>query len=254
MIKKNLNTLFVIIAMAMGYGLSLSAHAQTPAVERALFLIDQQLFDEAIFTLARDLQIFPNNPRARILLASAYAARNGIVLVRFTAIAKNLSVLANAAPPAGEGGPTPLELIMAAFQQIPVLTTPQALDDINQAVAVLDGPGIQRGALLFRAILKIVIFKFNYLNGNLIRPETGCKIDPREYQQWMMGLEAQLQSAVSDVQQGMADPKIKAQIEGFKVDINKTMTGMASSVDDYSDDPDLMPDDMKATIELCKSK
>ena len=231
-----------------------SAYAQTSIADRGLYLIDHGLYDEAIFTLGREVEINPGNVKARILLASSFAAKNGIVVTRFTAIAKDILKITKTPPPRGGTAPSPLELVMMAFERIPALPTPQAVADIQQAIAALDGPGIQRGALLFRATLKVVLFKFNYYNSNLIRPETGCKIDAKEYEKWMLGLEAQLQSAVTDVQNGMANPKIKAQIEKFKIDIHDTMSGMATSVDDYSDDPDLMPDEMKATIELCQSK
>src|SRR5437868_6264648 len=58
--------------------------------DKNLALVDQGFYDEAIFSLSNHVALVPEDTEARLLLASALAAKSGIILKRFGNLARIL--------------------------------------------------------------------------------------------------------------------------------------------------------------------
>lgn len=221
--------------------------------DHAQYLIDQEYYSEAIFTLNKQLEREPANPRTRVLLASSYAAKHGVVLTAFSSIAARLIANSN---PAGVGPEAPsdnglspeamrlrqsarqFKMITQAFRDLPVLETEEDAADIERAIALLDGPRLSRGTRILRALLQIVHVKYVFSSSPVLSPENDCRFEKVRYLQWLESLDRELQSAVTDLQTATVDPRIQADLEKSKRQIHATINDMRLEADSYVQEPE----------------
>lgn len=200
--------------------------------ERAQSLIDQSLYNEAIFTLSARVQQYPNDERSRILLASAFAAKHGIILTSFVDFARAL--LESNKPAQNEPGglngmqkmTMQIDIIVRAIHALPELTTQEAVNDIYQAVFVLQNIHSSSGAFLYRALLKLVLFKFDLENTFRMQTTPSCEVTPAVLRQWFQRVDGSLIGIVRDIALGSKDPAQKEKLANAEIQIQDVYRGM----------------------------
>lgn len=189
-------------------------------------LIDQGRFDDAVLLLTDQMNQNPENPKTRVLLASALAAKSGIVLTDFAGFIRFMLSRADMKKNKDEGlsekMAAQVELIFDSLKTVPDLI--QGLDDILYAIEILNIPNLTSGGFLYRALLKLVVFK-NRFNGEYrMQPTSNCMIKPRALDFWLMSVEMEIQSILTDTQLSLGQPKKKEKIQRLQTklaEVNK---------------------------------
>jgi hypothetical protein len=222
---------FVLFIFLLSFVFQSACTSGRPAAEdvtandRALALIDERNYEQAIQLLKLELEKNPANSETRILLASALAGKNGVVMTRFTQLARTLIEKNQTQPAANskkwQGLEWQLKLARSAFEGIPTLRNGEAYQDLTTALQVLiesaDSPGIH----LFRAILRLVIFKYEITHPYKLEFHEGCMVDIKPLHAWFNKVTSNLQSLVADLLGGVKDQKSQDDLEKLYAKIMK---------------------------------
>ena len=201
---------FVFALTLVSCSKSKSSNGENDDVKRAAYLIDQHQYSEAIYVLEARLKTDPDYDRARLLLASAYVARAGVKFTDFTGFAKQVlnwnpssndqlfptkdKVLRTVASTIWQ-----IQILMRAFQTIPVPSSPTGYDDIETGLQILvDGGELHGGPSLYRALLRVVIFKRDLGTKYQIIPTSGCGFDVANLVESFSSLDQQLELIMTD--------------------------------------------------------
>ncbi len=208
--------------------------------EKNRALIDQKHFDEAIDSLSDHLLTSPQDMDSRVLLASALAGRSGINLRDFTGFAR-LIIASGAESAKLNDDFDPIEklkweinLVFKVIDSIPSPT--QGPDDVLTAIDVLNVQGLSHGRYLYRAILKLVVFKYNFNHKYHMQVFETCRVKPRALDNWYKNVEADFQDILGDVQLSQFDPNQKSKIEVMKKQIADINKGIRESLGEHLDD------------------
>lgn len=208
------------LVLAMG-GCSTTVSPGPPSnneIARANFLIDQNQYSEAIFVLENRLKKDPTDLKARVLLASAYASRAGLHVANYSAFHHEVdkwNQIDEILPGDDEDDwmqslakiTFRLQVTIRAFEALPNPTTPEALKDIDTAVAVLDDGGrLEGGPSIYRALLRVVQFKQLLFVKSRPKFLEGCRIAPEEMSEWLTNVTRALTLIIDDVAFGLSDP------------------------------------------------
>jgi len=199
-------------------------------------LMEQKQFDSAIFIMQGRINRNPKDQRARLLLAASYAGRAGIHLNQFFDVAKELeqfqanqklerpnqtSMVIDKLKTRTRDRNQLLALqylkdlnqiliqvdhFLSLFDVIPKIESQNAEQDIRMAVSLLvQEPELNRGALIYRALLKVTLLKHEIQNNqrfsSLFRIES-CQLDLNEIDADMRDLRDQFKSIVQDFIRG----------------------------------------------------
>ena len=138
-------------------------------IARASFLIEQKQYSEAIYILSERTRYNRGDKRARIILASAYAARAGVSLSTYVNFAGELAKwgeIDRILPGEDDGdslqamvkAAVRVQLMLRAFDSIPAPSRLAAMEDIREALAAIEQAGeLTGGPSLYRALLRIKI-------------------------------------------------------------------------------------------------
>ena len=171
--------------------------------EHAQSLIDQGLYNEAINSLSEKVSQSPEDIEARVTLASALAGRAGISVLSFVPFAQTLVQ--------GEEVRKALDLnelelfswqidyVFGAINALPDLTSSEQAEDIRRAIEVLDVFGLSTGAFLYRATLKLVIFKYNIMNSYRFEVNSSCHVRPSDLMTWFENVGGDLDNIMLDI-------------------------------------------------------
>jgi hypothetical protein len=207
---------------------------QTDELKRASDLIDQKQYSEAIYVLTDRLKRDPKETRARVLLASAFAARAGLQMQSFTNFAGELqkwNKVDELMPLAEYSDPTifdevarialRIEIVIRAFDSIPVPTGQAAIDDLDQGFEVLTQGGVLSGGPSFyRALLHISVFKQKMMTTYRPRYIVGCQIETNDLLTWLSLMQAELTGIVEDISNGMSDPSAQQTMKQMTKDVD----------------------------------
>lgn len=220
----------------------------TSEVDRAIYLIDTGQANEAIFTMQNYVQNNPYDERARLVLASAYAASIGLNLTQFSLFATNIiqwdkDSKAVAALP--KGNDPDLTALNSAFQKlygvtrllksIPLIRSSDQRLRLEYAIATLGGDSkIYGGASMYRGSLKIVLFKDNLIRrDNLVAGRKGCQASNEAAARWLGAIQKDLVDALLDLAFGLSDKQSQAHIVSFSVALRKAI-GVVSDQGNWS--------------------
>jgi len=182
---------FLVLA-ALSLSATFCAPKKPPVDEssRANSLINEGRYNEAIAILDPAVRTNPQDQRSRLLLASAYAGQAGIFLSSYMGLAQEL-VMQTRSPDAeiintanvmiydrlraSAGSPEArkvidvaqsvfvasvrIKTIIAMFNAVPNVKSPQALENIQIAIQILDGDEYVGGPALYRGLLRLVVAK-----------------------------------------------------------------------------------------------
>lgn len=198
-------------------------------VRRAGYLIEQKQYSEAIYVLSDRIRHQPEDKRARLILASAYAARAGISLSSYSSFASELAKwkkIDDILPESDDKGfvqsvakaAVRVQLMVRAFQAIPSPASLAAAEDARMALRTLDEAGtLAGGPSLYRALLRIIVFKQDVFLINTPKIERGCLANPDEVSTWLQALLGSLEAIFRDVSHGLEDPEAKSVAQDFAV-------------------------------------
>jgi hypothetical protein len=190
-------------------------------ITRANYLIEQKQYSEAIFILDDRIKKQPADTRARVLIASAYAGRAGIKLSSYSDFAAELSKWGQVdelLSPDDDGSllqtvgkaALRIQLILKAFDALPTASGPEGLNDIKAGLSALDQAAeIHGGPAIYRALLRVAVFKQSL--HTVYKPNflAGCRISPPELAKWFSTVGGDIEKIVNDVSAGVADPETK---------------------------------------------
>lgn len=206
--------------------------------------IEQGRYSEAIDSLNGHLRQFPNDEEARLLLASAFAGRAGIKLRDFSNFARLIlsngagSPRANGVDDASAQLEWEIGFVFTLMNSIPEPINGNAgIADITAAVDVLNGQSLSPGRYLYRAVLKLVIFKYNFDHKYHLKIYSPCQVRPKSLRKWFTQVELDLQDLISDVLLSRTDAEEKQKLQTFKIQLAEASEGIKSGLDDYMSDP-----------------
>jgi len=222
--------LVALSVVAIASACSTTVHTPPPEtneVARANYLIDQKQYSEAIFVLEDRVKKTPDDLKARTLLSSAYASRAGLQVANYTAFAHEIdkwNQIDELLPTEDDGEWTQtlakiafrLQVAIRAFEALPTMQTPQALQDIQTSVRILvDGGRIQGGPSIYRALLRVVEFKHELYTVDRPKFVDSCRIEPEELARWLTEVTKTMTLIIDDVAFGLADPGARERTLGI---------------------------------------
>lgn len=203
-------------------------------VERAASLIDQAQYSEAIYILNNKLKTDTRDQRARLLLASAYSARGGLKFLDFRRFASQVSSWSSQDEPTLFTARNrvlqsvvriiwQVQRFSQAFETVPAPPDVRGYEDLRSALMVLDEAGeLTGGASLYRALLRVVIFKHDVNERYGIVPINGCGIDLPQLMRWFTEVGAELERMMTDYAFSLKDPKAREKTLRSVAGIRKT--------------------------------
>ena len=223
-------------------------------ISRASYLIDKGHYSEAIYTLHTRVHERPLDVQARVLLASAYAARGGLFLSSYRGFADEMLKWEDRQEmiPAGSDDPflddlaiasLRVHLIVRAFDSLPVVSTPSAYQDLTTAVSILEAiPQLTGGPSIYRALLRTARFKHDLLNVNRFPSVNLCQVEIMSLVQWITKIESELRGIVEDVAGGIADQAAKEKLHALASELDMGLEEAAKQIQakSKSKDPILM--------------
>lgn len=198
---------------------------------RASYLIDHRQYSEAIYILGDRIRRNSGDTKARILLASAYAARAGLSFTSYSDFAAELGKWQRV----DELLPTDndsfilqglakalvrLQLVIRAFQAVPVPPDVSSATDIRTGLQTLiDAGTLHGGASLYRALLRIVIFKQATVIEARPSVEKGCLARVGDIAVWIKKMGGDLEMIFQDVAAGLAEGPNRDRVLQFAQEI-----------------------------------
>ena len=235
-------------------------------VTRASYLIEQKQYSEAIYILSERTRRYPGDVRARVILASAYAARAGVSLSSYLDFARELGKwgqIDRILPEENDDdflqsmtkAAVRVQLMIRAFDSIPAPSSLAGMEDIRKATAVLDEAGeLKGGPSLYRGLLRIMVFKQDLFITNRPRIERGCRAYPKEISKWLKSFLVTLEAIFVDFGNGFTEPeareKAKAMTQKFR-DIIKDIDP-AKMVWEIGDEPVELPPALLMLLGPCR--
>jgi tetratricopeptide (TPR) repeat protein len=208
-------------------------------LSRANYLIDKQQYSEAIYVLESRLSRSSDDNRARVLLASAYAARAGVRIANYTAFAHEIEkwkAIDDLLPTSDDDQWTQavakvtfrLQVAIRAFESLPNVSGESALKDIHSAVKTLDEGGrIQGGSSLFRALLRVVDFKNRIYSEDRPQVFARCQIRTEDLSQWLENVATEVKKIIEDVGYGLKDQGSREQTLQIANNLNESLKKIA---------------------------
>src|SRR5262249_466522 len=151
------------------------------------------------------VQANPGDERARIQLASALAAKHGIVMTKFANFARVLIDWKNNSS-ADTGAPGSFAAMKAMagqndgvikdVQALPAIKTQDELNDIGYAIYMLDGVKLNAGGYYYRALLKLVLYKHNLEKVWVLNSTPDCDVLPEDLKQWVQNMSTNLNDII----------------------------------------------------------
>jgi len=183
-------------------------------------------YDPAIQNLIARVNQDPYDGQARIFLASALAAKNGLVLSRFMGFARILINWNDRPKSSADSGSlkelsAQIDMIINAIHAVPEINGEQAVSDLHLAVDVLQVQGVQfsLGEYLYRALLKLVIFKYDLNNTFRLKTTASCQVAPAAMIQWLQNVDSSLTGVLQDVALATKEPKKKEKLTDLEQQI-----------------------------------
>lgn len=235
----------ILISSLVGLGIMLqpgcspnsSSEVGADEVARASYLIDKKQYSESIYILEAHLRKQPIDNRARVVLASAYAARAGILLSSYTHFVAELEKWNKIDELLSSDSDTsPLQLmakatfriqiVLRAFDALPVAQGATSLADLNSALSTLDQAGkLNGGPAIYRALLRIAAFKHNVrLAMKPLVNLTGCRIEVIELLNWLKRVGFEIERVVGDVVEGVANSATKKSTLEFSSHLSNSLS------------------------------
>lgn len=212
----------LIVGIAAGCANKREAEKSRSDIDRAVYLIDQGQFSEAIYALTEKLKEEPEHVHARLLLASAYAGRAGLKFLDFKLFASQVTswnghddpklfssknkILQSVAQTIWQ-----VQRFSQAFETVPAPTSKTGIDDIRKGLAILDDAGrLQDGPSLYRALLRVVVFKYDIVSRYDLIPQGGCAIDIPQLMRWFTDVGNELELMMTDYAYSIRNPDQRA--------------------------------------------
>lgn len=236
--NKTISALFALI-------LTLAAVAQASRYD-GVELIDNHRYDDAIQLYGGRIAQNPNDAESRVLLASTYAARNGIALTKFLPAAR--AVIGTTAK--DDDGLAQLlkqlNMVFNSLSSLPDLPSPMAMREIQTAVNVMpDLPTATYGYYLYRALLRLVLLKVDLRHRNKLTPAAGtCTVPVPQMQSWVAHLATQMYPIIEDVAKGTKDSARRTSILNLKQKIQDFLSDQTSDPEDANEVNEL-PESLK---------
>ena len=246
--------IFTVVALALtasATGCMTKHHDDGDELGHAQSLINQGNDSEAIFILTKVVKDTPQNLNARTMLASAYAHRGGMILLRYKNFAaeilkwdksKDYGLLNSGDPVVSALSKTlwHIQLVIRAFDSIPVSGSPSSYDDLKQALQVLDEGGrLTGGPSIYRALLRLTIFKHDLSTKYRLQKTADCQIQKDQIVHWLESIHDDLENLITDVAYGMANPTTREDTLNVAADVRKQITIAIEFVSKISKETDL---------------
>ncbi len=216
------------------------------AHDLAIEMIEEGNYNTAIQLMSDLLAKDPHNERARVIIASAYAAKAGIFLKNYTDFAQEVIQSSSESQRIIEEradllygrlrnnahNDNELALIdvferlhravlltgdvLSGYEKLPALRLLSQYEDVVRAIAVLepeDDTGLSKGPVLYRGLLRLAQFKYNVENHYRIFHLNICTIDLKGVEDDLIELKNDLHWILSDFANGSASPARKEQLD-----------------------------------------
>lgn len=210
-------------------------------------LIDNHRYDDAIRLFSNRIAQNSDDTESRVLLASTYAARNGISLAKFMGVARVIANAPAANKSAGISGMlAQLNMVFSSLAALPDLNGPEGLRDLQTAIRVMpDKPNASYGYYLYRALLRLVILKDDLRFRHKLKPLHGeCTVSDASLQRWLEGLGAKFSLILEDVAKGTKDSKKASNVLGTKAKLREVISPEGADVPSETEMND-MPEALK---------
>jgi hypothetical protein len=228
---------FVSIMMMLACSGQSDRSNESDELKRASDLIDQKQYSEAIYILTDRLKRAPQEVRARVLLASAYAARAGLKMQTYTDFAGELqkwNKIDDLIPLAAYSEPSVfdevarvafrIEIVIRAFYSIPVPTSAPAIEDLNQGFQILtEGGVLSGGPSFYRALLHISVFKQKMMTTYRPKYIVGCQLATDDLLTWIALVQGDLNGIIEDVSKGMNDLNAQKSVKRMSTDVDESV-------------------------------
>ena len=198
--------------------------------------IENRNFEYAISLMTDVLRGNSQDHRARVILASAHAARAGIYLSSYSSLIQELidsedkqkshkratNALSDLqAQTESEDQKKVLGWVidankaiahvatfLNAFEKVPTVNTKEQFEDLKQAIRVLSkDPTLKGGALIYRAFLRVVLFRYHLENHYRFSEITRCDIGSPELKKKLQQLKKEVNMVLMDLANGIQDQK-----------------------------------------------
>lgn len=235
-------------------------------IARASYLIEQKQYSEAIYILSERTRHYPNDKRARVILASAYAARAGISLSSYVNFARELAKWGKVdqiLPEENDGdflqsiakASVRVQLMYRAFDSIPAPSSLAAMEDIQKAyTALVEAGELSGGPSLYRALVRIMVFKQDLFLKNRPRIERGCMAYPKEISKWLKSFLISLEAIFIDVGNGFTEPELRKKADEMTTKFREIISDIdpAKMYLEISNEPVALPPALKMLLGQCR--
>jgi hypothetical protein len=203
---------------------------------QSLSYIDQGMYDKAIISLQMRLKDFPSDTKTRMLLASTLAAKNGIILIEFSDFANTLmtSNQKSSAVPSAHPLRTKIDMIFDALDEVP--EPKYGIKDMNTAVEAIDVENLSTGGYVYRALLKLVIIKYNLHHMFLLETSPGCTVEPQALNQWFLYFKMATTDLLGDIRLSKIDKKERKQVRKTQIKVGLIIDDIVDSLEPHLED------------------
>lgn len=255
----------ITLSLLAGGLLSCERRSTSPKSEydHAVHLLDTGQYNSAIFIMQERLNKDPEDERARQLLAAGYAGRAGIFLrdfVNFVEVVidsfraseaylenRALQLTERFLNKTSDPGIQDflqtfssllkalyrLEEILGAFDRVPKIESLTAANDLKKAVQILDGSKsndsriqLSQENLLYRALLRITVLKYDLRNSYDLAHPTECHIQPEKLMQDTSSVRREVIFILQDLAESAQSDSSKSKILKIAEDINEKFTSL----------------------------
>lgn len=232
----------LVLPLALVTAIALTSCEEAPKSadrdrELAVQLIEQGDSGAAIALLTPRLERDSEDRKTRLVLASAYAARGGILMKEYADIAFGILDSAREtqrlfdergvvvfkkirehvrndnekslidAIEKGYKAIWQVSELIRAFDRLPELSGEAQYDDVVRAIQILEeDPGLEGGPVLYRALLRLVIFRYRLAEHYELPELKACKVDLGALLTSLQEMQGELTAVMDDFKNGVREP------------------------------------------------
>lgn len=255
----------LILAAWLATGCAKGEDRQLSDYDQANEYIENGNYQSAILLMDDRTRVQPQDRKARVILASAYAAKAGIFIRSYMDLAQEIvdtnqakdsiydqrgrvvfEKLRNSSDSKGQKDliDTLAEFnkalwqvsdLIVKFDKIPTITTKEQYSDVRKAVEVLSTDVTPSGGpAIYRGLLRLVLFRY-HMNFYYRLPEIkNCEVDVGDLYKKISQLRKEISTVLQDFQVGVSSSKQAAQIEGFVRDVDTSFGKALDKLSKYS--------------------
>jgi|GEM_PF-6239375 hypothetical protein len=264
--KDFLKTLLGACALALLTACGQGTERTPSAYDQANEYIEEGNFESAMVLMRDQLRKNPQDQKARVILASAHAARAGLYVTSYVDLAQDLVDSAQGKEDAykqrgrvvferlraraqGQGEKNLIDTlddfnqalwsisdVMIKFEKIPEIEKDGQYQDVVAAVRVLnEDHGLYGGPQVYRGVLRLVLFRYHLRHYYKFPEIKDCQVNLAELSQKVESFHQEVKGLLNDFSGGSLMSAQSEKIKAFTLKLDETFSRTTAKMKKYTD-------------------